>query len=41
MDESEEHGPVKKVLVSAAIVAIIVSLMVALMFIGEAVTDWF
>lgn len=35
----EDH-PIKKVLVSAAIVAVIVGLMIGLMAFGQLVTDW-
>lgn len=40
MDDGQEVGPVKKVLVSALIVVVIVGLMIGLMFLGELVTDW-
>lgn len=40
MDDQQEVGPIKRVLVSAAIVAVIVSLMVGIMLAGELITNW-
>jgi|AP12_2_1047962.scaffolds.fasta_scaffold122409_2 hypothetical protein len=39
-DRTEEVHPIKKVLVSAAIVAVIVGLMIGVMALGELATNW-
>ena len=39
-DNSQETGPIKKVLVSALIVVVIVGLMVGLMALGELIGNW-
>jgi len=40
MDDQPEVGPVKKVMVSAVIVVVIVGLMIGVMVLGELVSNW-